>query len=235
MAHFEPARIATLALAPTAFRPWLDGAGDAVRATHDPADFRRLLRGSGPAFVVVWVPPATADEIDRVAAVRRARRDVRAILVDRPADTDERVTALRSGFDEALDTRVNRAELASRIDLLSDSIREQLGERSVRLGERVWLDRGRRQLLVDGRAVHLRPREFALLDVLARDPGRTFTREQLLSAVGADPGSGELRSVDVHVTWLREKLEPAGAGGPLLETVRGLGYRLETRPALTNR
>ena len=71
--------------------------------------------------------------------------------------------------------------------------------------------------------------------MLARDPGRTFSREELLNAVGADPAHGDLRSVDVHVTWLREKLEPAGDGGRCSQTVRGVGYRLETDTALTNR
>ena len=118
---------------------------------------------------------------------------------------------------------------------MSVEIRQQLAARRVSLGGDVWLDRERRQLIIADLPVHLRPREFALLDVLARDPGRTFSREDLLNAVGADPNHGDLRSVDVHITWLREKLAPAGAGAPSLQTVRGIGYRLETRSALTNR
>jgi two-component system, OmpR family, response regulator len=217
MAHPDPTQVTTLALTPGT----------------DLVLFRQLLRGTGPAVVVVWVPPATQTEIGAVAAARRVRRDLRAILIDRPADATERVTALRSGFDEALDTRVDQEELASRIDLLGEEIREQIAARRVQLGDCVWLDRERRELIVSDRPVHLRPREFALLDVLARDPGRTFSREELLSAVGAD--RGDARSVDVHVTWLREKLQPAGEGAPELQTVRGVGYRLDTQPPLTNR
>ena len=235
MEHHDPAPVTTLALSPNPATEWLGASGDGVRATPDKVAFRQLLRAIGPAVVVVWVPPATANEIGDVATARRVRRDLRAILIDRPADSGERVTALRSGFDEALDSRVNHAELASRIDLLSEEIRQQLAARRVNLGGDVWLDRERRQLVVCDRPVHLRPREFALLDVLARDPGRTFSREDLLNAVGADPAHGDLRSVDVHITWLREKLVPAGDGAPVLQTVRGIGYRLETQPALTNR
>jgi len=235
MAHPHPGQVTTLALTPNPAAAWLRSDADGVRATPDRNAFRQLLRTTGPAVVVVWVPPATADEIGDVAAARRVRRDLRAILIDGPADSGERVTALRSGFDEALDTRVDHAELASRIELLSVEIRQQLAARRVNLGGDVWLDRERRQLIIADQPVHLRPREFALLDVLARDPGRTFSREDLLNAVGADPNHGDLRSVDVHITWLREKLEPAGAGAPSLQTVRGIGYRLETRPALTNR
>ncbi len=66
-----------------------------------------------------------------------------------------------------------------------------------------------------------------MLEALARDPGRTLSREELLNAVGADTAHGDLRSVDVHITWLREKLAPAGDGAPVLQTIRGVGYRLE--------
>ena len=235
MAHYDPAQVTTLALSPGPAGTWLGSSAGGVSTTPDKAAFRKLLRACGPCVVVVWVPPATAHEIGDVAAARRARRDLRAILIDRPADSGERVTALRSGFDEALDSRVDHAELAGRIDLLSEEIRQQLAARRVSLGADVWLDRDRRELVVCDRPVHLRPREYALLDVLARDPGRTFSREELLNAVGADPAHGDLRSVDVHITWLREKLEPAGAGAPVLQTVRGIGYRLETQQALTNR
>jgi DNA-binding response OmpR family regulator len=227
MAVFDPAQVTTLALSPGSVGSWLGSTAPGVQATPDRATFRQLLRASGPAVVVVWVPPATAEEIGDVAAARRVRRDLRAILIDKPAASGERVTALRSGFDEALDSRVNHVELASRIDLLSEEIREQLAARRVQLGGGVWLDRDRRQLVVADKPVHLRPREYALLDVLSRDPGRTFSREELLNAVGADPTHSDLRSVDVHVTWLREKLQPAGKGAPVLQTIRGVGYRLE--------
>jgi len=227
MAVFDPAQVTTLALSPGSVGSWLGASAPDVHVTPDRAAFRQLLRASGPAVIVVWVPPATAEEIGDVAAARRVRRDLRAILIDKPAASSERVTALRSGFDEALDSRVDHAELAGRIDLLGEEIRQQIAARRVQLGGGVWLDRERRQLVVADRPVHLRPREYALLDVLARDPGRTFSREELLNAVGADPAHGDLRSVDVHVTWLREKLEPAGDGAPMLQTVRGVGYRLE--------
>jgi DNA-binding response OmpR family regulator len=235
MAHYDPAQVTTIALTPGPAAAWLGASGDGVRATPDRIAFRQLLRASGPAVVVIWVPPATPDEIGDVAAARRVRRDLRAILIDQPANSGERVTALRSGFDEALDTRIDHGELVGRIDVLCEEIRRQLAARRVNLGPRVWLDRELRQLVVADRPIHLRPREYALLDVLARDPGRTFSREDLLNAVGADPANGDLRSVDVHITWLREKLEPAGDGAPVLQTVRGIGYRLEIKQVLTNR
>ena len=97
----------------------------------------------------------------------------------------------------------------------------------------VWVPPATSAEIGDVAAVRRMRREFALLDVLSRDQGRTFSREELLRAVGAQ--NRDVRSVDVHVTWLRDKSESAGSGAPALETVRGVGYRLEFATALTNR
>ena len=227
MAIDASASITTLALTHASSPPWSLATAQPVTAITDPTAFRRLLSGAGPAVVVVFAPPATDQEIDAVAAARRVRRDLRAVLVDLPEGAGERVTALRSGFDEALDTRVGDMELASRVDLLVEDTRRTMQARHTKLGPQVVLDRVRRQLVVVGRPIHLRPREFAFLDVLAQEPGRTMSREELLQAVGAARDHADVRSVDVHITWLREKLQPAANGGPVLVTVRGVGYRLD--------
>lgn len=222
------ARPTTIALLPASASAWLlPSPGADLFLTSDAADFSRLLSNSGPAVVVLGVPPATRREINVVGAARRARRDLRAVLIDHPSDASERLIALRSGFDEALDTHVEPAELASRVELLADQVRVLGVAARIQLGPSLWLDGERRELIVSGSPVHLRPREYLLLAVLAREPGRTFSRQELLDAVGAEMRNGDLRSVDVHVTWLREKLEHAGQGAPTVSTVRGVGYRLE--------
>ena len=89
------------------------------------------------------------------------------------------------------------------------------------------LDLVGRRLRHDGRPVHLRPREFELLATLASNPGRAFTRAQLI-ALAWDPG-GQIgpRTVDVHVHWLRAKIECQPRQPIYLVTVRGFGYRLD--------
>ena len=83
---------------------------------------------------------------------------------------------------------------------------------------------GRHEVLVQGQPVPLTPMEFRMLHVLARRPGWVFTRNQLISAVQGDDISVTERSVDVHVVSLRRKL---GAHGDAIETIRGVGYRLQ--------
>ena len=188
MAVFDPAQITTLALSPGSVGSWLGSAAPGVRSTPDRAAFRQLLRASGPAVVVVWVPPATAEEIGDVAAARRVRRDLRAILIDKPAASGERVTALRSGFDEALDSRVDHAELASRIDLLGEEIRAAARGAPPPAGRkrlarsRASAARGRRSAGTPSPA-RVRTARCAV----SRDLGQTFSREELLNAVGAGP------------------------------------------------
>ena len=232
-----PTSAVTVALTAGFGQRWISETSAPVLTITDREAFRTLLAGFGPAVVVVCVPPATRTEIEAVAAARRTRHDIRAVLIDRPKDRGERLVALRAGFDAALDTRIDSGEVASRIELLREEILGP-GPRMIELSPVAWLDEGRRELVVHGSVIHLRPREYALLDVLARHPGRTFGRLELLEAVGAGPRTGDLRSVDVHVTWLRDKLDRAGAGAPIVATVRGVGYRLDppTEPtALTER
>ncbi|HYI23258.1 MAG TPA: response regulator transcription factor [Candidatus Limnocylindrales bacterium] len=222
-----------LVLAGIEIHPGLRAGVSDLRVERDAARFRRLLRSSRPTLVVVCAPPATTDDIASVADQRRRRRDMRAVLIDGSDASAERLGALRAGFDEAIDERMAPAELAGRLALLADEARMSRGsriDRRISISPEITLDIDSRDLHIDGRAIHLRPREFALLEIFARHPDRTFTREQLLDAVGARTSIRDLRTVDVHIRWLREKLRRDGRITTRLVTVRGVGYRLERGP-----
>ena len=92
------------------------------------------------------------------------------------------------------------------------------------------LDLAARQLLSDRGAVHLRPREFQLLATLAANPGRALSRPELVDLAWGRTGRVGLRSVDVHIHWLRSKIEPVPAEPTHLIAVRGFGYRLDPVP-----
>jgi DNA-binding response OmpR family regulator len=89
------------------------------------------------------------------------------------------------------------------------------------------IDVGRRQVLVDGEPVELRHREFDLLAYLASHPGRPFTRDSLLSDVWGYDYLGDSRTVDVHIRWLRMKIEKEPSHPTRLVTSRGVGYRFQ--------
>src|ERR671932_804670 len=88
------------------------------------------------------------------------------------------------------------------------------------------LDPAQRRLTRKSKELALKPKEFDLLSFLMQHPGQVFTREQLLEQVWGRDFVGDSRTVDVHVRWLREKIEKHPSKPKLLETVRGVGYRV---------
>lgn len=188
--------------------------------------FRAAVRALRRGVIVVMLPPGTPDDVELVARTRMRRDGVRALLVNAPEDADVRLHALALGFDDAVPASVGPDEIRGRIGVLADRTRVDARDR-LPVGAGTELDLTARALRRDGRLVHLRPMEFRLLEELARHPGRPVTREWLLRRVW---GSHELdgsRTVDVHMRWLRAKVERDPERPEHLLTVRGVGYQLE--------
>ncbi len=213
-------------------RPGIAGLEEArtatrLRVTSESSAFRTVLLADRPWVVILCVPPARPADVDLVAAERRRRPRLRVALLNDPDRVAERLDALRLGFDAALPLDLDPHELRGRLAIMADQARAPRDAHRLRVSDGIDLDLDSRELRRDGRAVHLRPKEFGLLDLLARHPGRTFTRRQLLDRVWGSDRDGDPRTVDVHVRWLREKLEEDPEHPRLLMTVRGVGYRLD--------
>lgn len=185
-----------------------------------------------PEVVLCAVADAGAG-VNTVRRLQRARRGQRVLFLTPPDASQERLEALEAGVDEALPTPIDDAELAGRLSLL---VRRAGALRLNRLviADDLELDLERRELVHDGRRIHLRPKEAGLLEVLARAPGRTLTRAHILERVWGRAYAGDPRTVDVHVRWLRAKIEPDPQVPVRLVTVRGQGYLFEPA-ALTKR
>ncbi|MDQ3448859.1 MAG: winged helix-turn-helix domain-containing protein [Chloroflexota bacterium] len=203
------------------------GLGVRLSITREPGVFRATLLSDRPSMAIVCVPPGSAAELDLVASERRRRSRLRVVLLNGQDGVTQRLAALRAGFDAALPIDVDADELRGRLALLAEQTREPRNGHRLRIVDGLELDLDSRELHRDGRPLHLRPKEFGLLDFLARHPGRTFTRRQLLDRVWGSDRDGDDRTVDVHVRWLREKLEEDPEHPRLLMTVRGVGYRLD--------
>lgn len=201
--------------------------GTAVRVVADPARFRAMLLAERPRIVVCAEPPATRATLELVADERRRRGRMRAVHLAPPDAVEARLAALASGFDDALVTSVDPAELAGRLAWLDARARTRPSSAaSLVIGEDLELDLAGHELRRGGESIHLRPKEFGLLALLAAHPGRAFTRRELLDRVWGPDHRGGVRTVDVHVRWLRSKIEPVPEAPVHLQTVRGLGYRL---------
>lgn len=184
------------------------------------------LRTFRRGVVAVVMPPATSRDVARLVRARRSRPDLRIALVNEPADAAGRIAALAAGFDDAMSASIGSDELTGRLLVLARRVREERPDR-LAVGPGLELDLVSRALRRDGRLVHLRPLEFRLLERFAREPGRPLSRRQLLLDVWGTDGLEASRTVDVHVRWLRLKVESDPERPERLLTVRGVGYQLE--------
>ena len=197
-----------------------------VRVVPDVVSFLALLERARPRIVLVGTPPAGPEELALVVRERRRRQGLRVVQLAAPEAVEDRLQALRLGFDEALPTTIAVEELAGRLSLLEERARPRV-DRTLPVAEGCELDLVAHELRRDGRLVHLRPKEFDLLAVLAGHPGRAWTRRQLLDRAWGHDHEGGSRTVDVHVRWLRSKIEAEPDRPAHLVTVRGVGYRLD--------
>jgi len=200
-----------------------------LRVVRDPAVFGALLCAALPQLAVLAAPPARAEDLDVALRERRRRSTLRVLHLSAPDAIDDRLQALRLGFDEALPDSISATELGGRLDLLHERARTRHGA-GVTVADGVVLDTVAHELRHDGLLIHLRPKEYQLLAMLGAHPGRAYTRRQLLDRVWGHDHDGDPRTVDVHVRWLRSKIEPKPDAPVHLVTVRGVGYRLDPAP-----
>lgn len=179
-----------------------------------------------PDVVVLDVLMPSVDGISLCLQLRR-ESDVPVLFLSAKRDAPDRVVGLRIGADDYVGKPFDNDELLARIGALLRRGHAQQGElrSQIRFG-RFVIDLASVQAIAGERHIALTPTEFKLLRTLAGEPGRVFTRDDLLTTVwGYEPGS-DTRLVDVHVGRLRKKLQDAAVAEVAIETSRGFGYRL---------
>ncbi|MEV0677599.1 response regulator transcription factor [Actinosynnema sp. NPDC050436] len=163
-------------------------------------------------------------DTDGLEVLRKIRKIAHTPVVVLTASGDERsiVRGLRLGADDYLVKPVRLGELLARMDAVARrTARVGPADRLVRVGD-VEVDLEARRVTVAGREVPLTTKEFQVLAALARRAGTAVSRQQLMDEVWGDAYLAVSRSLDVHLTGLRAKLDRPG----LLTTIRGFGYRL---------
>ncbi len=198
----------------------------AVRIVPDAGTFMALLERARPHIAIASEPPASPSLLDHMALERRRRPSLRIVHLAAIDAVEARLHALRLGFDESLPGSIDPEELSGRLSLLVERAHTRSTD-PIAVGDDMVLDLVAHELRRNGRTVHLRPKEFGLLAMLAAHPGRAYTRRQLLDRVWGSDHEGDPRTVDVHVRWLRAKIEPEPARPIHLVTLRGIGYRLD--------
>jgi DNA-binding response OmpR family regulator len=188
-------------------------------------------RQDGPDVIVLDLMLPSLSGLEICKAIRRDGSIVPIIILTARDSELDRVGGLESGADDYVTKPFSMRELLARVgaqirrmDMLK-SVSQSTADQIIDLGNLV-INRGSRGVTLDGKQLDLRPREFDLLAHLAANPGRVYTRDQLLQDVWGFEYSGDTRTVDVHVRWLRLKIEKDPSKPTLLGTVRGVGYRI---------
>lgn len=176
-----------------------------------------VVSSSGIDVVLLDLGLPDGDGMDVLREVRRVS-DVPVIIASARGDEADRVIGLELGADDYVVKPFSVRELAARVRAVS---RRRRAEPALGSG-RVSVDRVRHEASLDGAALDLTAKEFDLLAVLAEEPGRAVPRQELFSRVWDPVWVGTGKTLDVHIASLRRKLGDPG----LIETVRGVGYRL---------
>ncbi|MCC6387993.1 MAG: response regulator transcription factor [Dehalococcoidia bacterium] len=192
-------------------------------------DALKLARETRPDLVVLDV---MLPGVDGMQVCRLLRRDtaIPIIMLTALGGEGDRVAGLDTGADDYVPKPFGMRELLARVRALlrrtAPRDEAEAGPAVVRSGD-IEIDRVRREVRRDGTALKLKPKEFELLLFFVRHPGRVFSREQILDEVWGYDFYGGPRTVDVHVRWLRQKVERDPAEPVRIRTVRGSGYIFE--------
>jgi DNA-binding response OmpR family regulator len=216
--------------------------GYTVEKTDNGRAALKLARSSSPDLILLDVMLPGIDGFE-VCRILRQEMSVPILMLTARADEVDKIVGLEVGADDYLTKPFSMRELLARVKAMLrrvELIREELtvgqpesgvesavNTTALLIFQDLTIDQNRREVLLGGKPVRLKPKEFELLVFLARHQGIALSRDLILERVWGWSYDGNSRTVDVHVRWLREKIEPDPANARRIVTVRGIGYRFD--------
>lgn len=210
----------------TMLAEYLSGEGFSAQAVYNATDGTRAALSGTADLVILDIMMPGGNGIDALRAIR-ARSDVPVIMLTARGNDTERVVGLELGADDYVTKPYYPRELVARLRaVLRRPARTPAQAQDILIAGRLTLDRGRRHVAWQNEAIELTATEFNLLEALMRAGDWVATKDDLsLRLLGRRRESYD-RSIDVHVSNLRQKLEPRTERRIRIETVRGVGWRL---------
>jgi DNA-binding response OmpR family regulator len=176
-----------------------------------------------PDLIVLDLNLPSLDGFSVLARLRKQHIDSRVIILTARGDVESRVKGLTSGADDYLAKPFSMDELVARVSVLGR--RGALKESDVLEVDDVVMNVPHRIVTRHGEKIELSPREFEVLQIFMREPGRVFTRDEICERIWQREHQYDTRTVEIFIMRLRKKLEIEGRPA-LIQTVRGVGYQM---------
>ena len=204
-------------------RLYLRSEGFQVESANDGLEALEKVASIHPDLVILDLMMPKMDGWEVCRRLREQNGRIPVIMLTAKSDDVDKIVGLDMGADDYLAKPFNPRELVSRVRAVLRRTQEpDKQSRVINVGN-VRIDIGRREVTIGEKSVELRTKEFDLLVAFAEHLGLVLDRETLLRLVWGYDYLGDSRTIDVHVTWLRDKLEPATVR---IQTIRGIGYKL---------
>ena len=215
-----------------ALRYNLEREGYQVHTASDGGEGLEMARKLNPSLILLDIMLPTLDGFE-ICRILRRESEVPILMLTAKGEEVDRVVGLELGADDYITKPFSIRELVARVRNTLRRTRHLEDNQSVpgeRLSHRIGaleIDLNSHEARLAGQPLSLKPKEFDLLALLASNKGRAFSRDQILEKVWGYDYIGQTRTVDVYISWLREKLQADPSTAHCIVTIRGVGYRLD--------
>jgi DNA-binding response OmpR family regulator len=206
--------------------------GYTVLTASDGLQELEITRKENPDLLILDLMLPKMDGLE-VCRILRKEKTMPILMLTARADEIDKIIGLEVGADDYMTKPFSMRELLARVKamlrrtkMVQESVEQEVSAAHIKSGD-IEIDIARHSVSVSGKSVNLNPKEFDLLVFLIRNKGQVFNRDSLLTKVWGYDYAGDTRTVDVHIRWLREKMEANPEKPVHLITVRGVGYKFE--------
>jgi DNA-binding response OmpR family regulator len=202
----------------------LTRAGHSASALHDGLEALNAILANSPHLVILDLNLPSLDGFSILTRLRKAQCPTRVLVLTAHGEVENRIKGLNAGADDYLAKPFAMDELIARVNVLGRRGGTLAESDVLKVGD-VAMDIPHRRVTRGGVRIELSPREFEVLQILMKEPGRVFTRNDICERIWQRDHQYDTRTVEIFIMRLRKKLE-TNEGANLIQTVRGVGYQM---------